>query len=129
MEDGDIINVNEYRNSVKSIEFRPPRTYRFMPPIPEWWAVIAMALPGKAYHVGAIVWQECRINRSASCKLTAHVWKKFGLHRHTIRGGIKALEEAGLVLVKKNGRQSPLITIVNDELKVARCRAQRKNLV
>jgi hypothetical protein len=126
MEDKEIIEVAEYRNSGKSIELKPPRTHRFMPPIPEWWAAIAMALPGKAYHVGAIIWQECRIHGSPSCKLTRHVWQKFGLHRHTVRGGLKVLEEAGLIVLDKSGKRSPLITIVNDELKVARVRAQRK---
>ena len=120
MEDEDIIDVADYRNSGKSIELRPKRSCRFMPPIPEWWAIIAMALRGKAYHVGSIVWQECRINRSASCKLTRHVWEKFGLHRHTIRGGLKALEEAGLIVLEKGGKRSPLITIVNDQSRVAR---------
>jgi hypothetical protein len=126
MENREIIDITEYRNSGKSIELRPPRTRRFMPPIPEWWAAIAMALPGKAYHVGSIVWQECRIHGSPSCKLTRHVWEKFGLHRHTIRGGLKILEEAGLIVLEKSGKRSPLITIVNDESKVARLRAGGK---
>src|SRR5215469_15151140 len=98
MQNEDLINVADYRNSAKSIEPTPSRTARFIPPIPEWWAVIAMTLPGKAYHVGAIIWQECRINRSPSCKLTRHVWEKFGLHRHTIRGGLKTLDKAGLIV-------------------------------
>ena len=120
MEDEDVIDVAEYRSSGKSIELRPKRRGRFIPPIPEWWAIIAMALPGKAYHVGAIIWQECRINGNPSCKLTRHVWEKFGLHRHTIRGGLKALEEAGLIVLEKGGKRSPLITIVNDQSRVAR---------
>jgi DNA-binding transcriptional ArsR family regulator len=115
VEDEDIIDVADYRNSGKSIELRPKRRGRFIPPIPEWWAAIAMALPGKAYHVGSIVWQECRLNGSAPCKLTRHVWEKFGLHRHTVRGGLKVLKEAGLIELEKSGKRSPLITIVNDE--------------
>jgi hypothetical protein len=128
MEDEDIVDVAAYRNSAKSIAVKQSRNYRFMPPIPEWWAMIAMALPGKAYHVGAIVWQECRITRSASCKLTAHVWEKFGLHRHTIRGGLTVLQEAGLIILQKRCKRSPLITIVNDESKVARFREGRKTV-
>jgi DNA-binding transcriptional ArsR family regulator len=126
MEDREIIDVAEYQNLVRSIGVKSPRTRRFMPPIPEWWAAVAMALPGKAYHVGAIVWQECRINRSPSCKLTRHVWEKFGLHRHTVRGGLKVLKEAGLIILQKNGKRSPLITIVNDEFKLARVQARAK---
>jgi hypothetical protein len=125
MKDREIIDVADFRNPVKSIEFKLSRTRRFMPPIPEWWAMIAMALPGKAYHVGAIVWQECRINRSPSCKLTRRVWEKFGLHRHTIRGGLEVLNDAGLIFLEKSGKRSPLITIVNDESRVARVWAKR----
>src|SRR6266516_3141330 len=102
MEDEDIVDVAEYRNSGKSIELKPSGTRRFMPPIPEWWAAVAMALPGKAYHVGSIVWQVCRIKRSASCKLTRHVWEKFGLHRHTVHAGLKVLNEAGLIILEKS---------------------------
>jgi len=120
VEDGDIIDVADFRNSAKSIELRPKRRGRFIPPIPEWWAIIAMALPGKAYHVGAIIWQEWEINGKRSCKLTRHVWEKFGLHRHTVRGGLKVLKETGLISLQKSGKRSPLITIVNDESSVAR---------
>jgi DNA-binding transcriptional ArsR family regulator len=118
MDDKEILDIAEYRNSGKPIQLRPRKTHRFMPPIREWWAATAMALPGKAYHVGAIVWQECRINRSPSCKLTRRVWEKFGLHRHTVRGGLRALEKAGLIRVHQSGKRSPEITIVNDEFKV-----------
>jgi DNA-binding transcriptional ArsR family regulator len=126
MEDREVIEVAEYLNSGELIRLKPQRSRRFMPPIPEWWAVIAMALPGKAYHVGSIVWQECRINRSASCKLTRRVWEKFGIHRHTVSGGLRVLNEAGLIILEKSGKRSPLITIVNDESKVTRVAAQRK---
>jgi hypothetical protein len=99
-----------------------------MPPIPEWWAAAAMALPGKAYHVGSIVWQECRMNRSASCRLTQRVWEKFSIHRHTVSGGLRLLAEAGLIILEKSGKRSPLITIVNDESKVSRVAAKRNKL-
>jgi hypothetical protein len=124
------MDIAEYRNPVKSFELKPSRTRRFMPPVPEWWAIIAMALPGKAYHVGSIVWQECRIHASPSCKLTRHVWQKFGLHRHTIRGGLKQLNQAGLIVLEKSGKQSPLITIMNDESKIiTRVRASSKKRI
>ena len=129
MEAEDIVDVGDYRNSGKSIELRPKRRGRFIPPIPEWWAIIAMALPGKVFHVGAIIWQECRINGHPSCKLTRHVWGKFGLHRHTVRGGLEVLKEAGLIILQKSGKRSPLITIVNDESKVARVRAGLKKRI
>jgi DNA-binding transcriptional ArsR family regulator len=126
MKKREIVEIAEYRNPVKPIEVKPSRTPPFIPPIPEWWAAIAMPLPGKAYHVGSIIWQQWRINRSASCKLTRHVWEKFGLHRHTVRGGLKALNEAGLIILEKSGKRSPLITIVNDESHVTGIRAGRK---
>jgi len=125
VEDEDIIDVADYRNSGKSIQLRPKRRGRFIPSIPEWWAAAAMALPGKAYHVGSIVWQECRIHGSPSCKLARHVWEKFGLHRHTVRGGLRMLNEAGLIVLEKSGKRSPLITIVNDESRVARVGRKR----
>src|SRR5262249_8390095 len=70
-------------------------------PIPLWWLQRAAQLPGKALHVGIILWYRTGVTRAASVVLTRARLREFGIHHDTGRRALYALQQAGLVCVEQ----------------------------
>jgi hypothetical protein len=84
-------------------------------PIPLSWIIRAFSLPGKAWHVGTVLWFWAGITRSKTVALTRKRLHHFGLHPETARQRLMDLERLGLVRVERRGKQSPIVTILDGE--------------
>jgi len=80
--------------------------------IPLSWICPASRLPGKALHVGVVLWHLAGVSRSLTVKLTRSRLRRFGIYHETGRRGLLALENAGLVQVDRRGKKSPCVTLV-----------------
>ena len=83
-------------------------------PIPISWVTRAMQLPGKAWHVGTVLWLWAGITRSTTVVLTRTRLRQCGMHPETARQRLIHLEQAGLVRVERQGKRSPRVTLVVD---------------
>ena len=80
--------------------------------IPLPWIQQASRLPGKSLHVGIVLWYLSGVSKSLTVKLTRSWLRRFGLHPETGRRGLQTLEIANLVVVLRNGRKNPIVTLV-----------------
>jgi hypothetical protein len=69
-------------------------------------------LPGKALAVGLVLWRLAKVRRSSTVPLTQAAVAQHGLSRWEKYDALRALEAAGLVVVQRRGRRSPLVTEV-----------------
>ncbi len=81
-------------------------------PIPLSWVTRAMQLPGKAWHVGTVLWLWAGITSSNTVVLTRTRLRQCGVHPETARQRLLDLEQAGLVRVERQGKRSPTVTIL-----------------
>jgi hypothetical protein len=93
----------------------PPRHKRrewfLKGPIPGNWLGRASALPGKSLHVALAVWHEAGLKKCREVKLTRTVLAKFDVLPDSGRRGLKWLEGAGLVVVRRHSGRCPVVTI------------------
>ena len=75
------------------------------------WLTRAARLPGKALHVGLLLWFRVGCERSNVVRLTRGHADFFALDRHTVYRGLAALERAGLVNVDRRRGRCPVVTV------------------
>jgi hypothetical protein len=92
---------------------RERRAGNFIAYIPLVWFQQACALPGKAAVLGAALWYHYRRNGPKPFRLTNAGLKGFGITRQAKYRALDALEAAGLISVRRPGKKSPEITILN----------------
>ena len=80
--------------------------------IPLSWICQATGLPGKASAVGLVLWYLSGVSKSKTVKLTRLLLSRFGLLPETGRRGLRTLERAKLVYVKRSGNKSPQVTLL-----------------
>ena len=81
-------------------------------PIPGGWLHRAAELPGRALHVALAVWYLAGLEKSQRVKVTWGVFDRFGVSPDAGRRGLAALEQDGLVLVKRSPGRCPVVTIL-----------------
>lgn len=91
---------------------KPAKVYFLRGPIPLPWLKRAALQPGKAYTLGTILWWFKGMNPAKPIKVTTKSLKYFSLSEDAYRDGLKRLEEAGLVSVKRKNGQRALIEII-----------------
>src|SRR5262245_51600019 len=112
------IDLESLRLNGSPLTSRPPpkahvQEQRFVKgPIPLSWLQQAIALPGKALHVGCIVWYLSGLNRSHPVIFSPAVAAQFGLSRGAARRGLLCLEKAELVSVQRQSPKSPRVTLL-----------------
>src|SRR5262245_51625875 len=85
-------------------------------PIPWWWLERAMRLPGRATHVGLVVWLCSGMRRAATIRLSiTPMFSALGISRYAAYRGLNALERAQLVHVRRHGGHPPIVTLVLDQ--------------
>ncbi len=73
----------------------------------------AMADRGTAFKLAIALWFQVGLNRQArTVSLPSKVLGEFGVARHSLYRGLKALEKAGLVSVQRANGRKPLITLL-----------------
>ena len=85
---------------------------RFIRTMPLAWVQQAAQLPGKALHVGIVLWYWAGITGSLTVALTRPRLKQFGLNHETGRRGLLALEHANLIRIERQERKSPRVTLL-----------------
>jgi hypothetical protein len=92
--------------SVKKRVINHPTRYLRTIPVP--WLEKAIALPGKALHVGLVIWYYWGL-RSEDVSLSQIKLAQFSLNRETARRGLATLEAAGLVTVIRHPGRAPRV--------------------
>jgi len=70
-------------------------------PISWDWLLSAMKLPGKAVHVGLMLWLEVGLQKSMTIHFCLSRAVRQGIPINTARRAVHALERAGLIVVKR----------------------------
>ncbi len=79
-----------------------------------WFAAVAR-LPGKALHVGVLLWHLRNLTNSTTVRWRPSKAREFGLSRHATYRGLEAIEAAGLATVKRHVGRCAVVTIVDVE--------------
>jgi len=94
---------------------RPPRHGRgekfLKGPVPWDWLCMAANLPGKALHVGNVLWFIAGIKNARTIALSCKIMGDMGIKRNAGYRGLTALEEVGLISVTRHRGRCPVITI------------------
>jgi hypothetical protein len=86
-------------------------TNRYVASIPLQWIQTATRLPGKSLHVAVVIWYHWRCGKRAEVALTRAKLEAFGVNRKRTRESLDRLESAGLISVRRQGRQAPRILV------------------
>ncbi len=97
--------------SVKAARNKQRSTLFVRGPLPMTWLSQAAQLPGKALHVGLLLWFRVGCERSNVVRLTRRHGDLFVLDRHAAYRGLGALERAGLVSVERCRGRCPVVTV------------------
>ena len=81
-------------------------------PISLPWITRASQLPGKALHVGIMLWYLAGVNQSKEVMVSNTRLSGWGISRHQKARALSALERAGLVKVKRGTGKNPRVLIV-----------------
>jgi hypothetical protein len=102
--------------SVSASTKRPPRHRHgeafLKGPVPWLWIEKAAQLPGKALHVGILLWQSagCRKSRSVHFCLARAV--SLGMHLNSARRALRRLAKAGLIEIHHRPGQGLEVTLL-----------------
>ena len=91
-----------------------PGTY-IRGPIPLEWLKAAAALPGKSLHIGLALWLLAEIEKSRTIALSNLQASYFSVDRNAKYRALDWLEKAGLIKVKRNPGQSPIVTLIENQ--------------
>ncbi len=82
-------------------------------PVPLYWIAKAACCSGRALDVAIILWYRAGLEDCWTVKIPRWVADKFGLSTDAKSRGLRALETAGLVSVKRQTGCSPVVTILD----------------
>ena len=86
-----------------------------MGPIPLVWLIKAAQLPGKVLHVALILWYLTELENSKEVHMSSKTVNDFGVNRQVGYRALKALENAGLISVRRYKGRSPRVTILEGQ--------------
>lgn len=81
-------------------------------PIPLAWLTTAGRLPGQALHVGIGLWFRAGLRKSATVALSQATLREFGVTRWSAYRGLRELERAGLVNVRRSRGRLARVTLL-----------------
>ena len=81
-------------------------------PIPLPWLCAASKLPGRALHVGLVLWYLAGVCNSKEVKLTTKKLKAWGISHDQKTRALSILERASLVKVKRGNGRNPRVLIM-----------------
>jgi len=83
-------------------------------PIPWRWLCASTQLPGKAAIVGLGLWHLVGMRGNYTVSLSNQLLKQLGVDRSAKTRGLKRLEEAGLVIIHRQDKKNPVVTVLKD---------------
>src|SRR5262249_35861087 len=104
-------NLQKLRLKTPSLPAPPIRGQFLRGPIPLAWLTAAARLPGKAplAVAPAVRFEAGRRGNSQTVKLTNPLVAKLGVSRKSKYSALNALEQAGLVAVRRESRKAPVV--------------------
>lgn len=94
----------------------PPRTvargHFLKGPVPWTWLEQAGRLPGRAMHVGIVLWHLAGMRRSLTVTFSLERAKGLGVSRGAARRGLAALQRARLVSIQHAPGQAARVTLL-----------------
>jgi hypothetical protein len=115
----DIENFRLPNNYIRTCPKAPkkPRKPRFTGnflkgPIPIAWLMKASALPGKAFHIGIVLWYVCGLRKDKTIILANGLLEQFHISRQAKYRCLKALDGAGLITFEGRKDRNPRVTIL-----------------
>jgi len=120
-----VVDLEQFRLKGKATSFEilnpsrrvPQQRGRFLKgPVPLGWLREAGKLPGKTLHVGMELWFQVGLHRSHEVRFSYTSGSEFGVTRHSAYRALRALEQAGLIIVNRHRGRSPIVRIVKGEL-------------
>ena len=90
-----------------------PGKFFFKGPVPMDWIARLVSLPGKASHLGWLIWFMSGLKKHKTFRLEPKWYGLFGLNRKAVYSGLKALEEAKLITVKRKPDAAPEVAILD----------------
>src|SRR5438094_3827769 len=83
-------------------------------PIPMAWLALAARLPGRALHMGLVLWYWAGITkRRVVAPSLSRAEHEFGVSRTALARGLSALEGADLVKVYRHPGRKPVVTLLD----------------
>jgi DNA-binding transcriptional ArsR family regulator len=123
----DTVTIDNFRATSSSYNFKrvnPQGLYintkgnsdkRFIKgPIPLKWILAASELPGKSLEISMALWFLKGVTRKNTVKLSGKLIRSFGVSRSTLYRGLAAMENAGLISIRRQIGRSPMVTILNN---------------
>ncbi len=80
-------------------------------PIPLDWLQCAGQLSGKALHVGIVLQFLSGVQRSSKVRFSYSLAEEFGVKRHSAYRALKALEERGLIKIRRGIGKNPIVRL------------------
>ena len=80
-------------------------------PIPLDWLQGAGQLPGKALHVGIVLQFLSGVKRSSEVQFSYSLAEEFGVKRHSAYRALKALEQRGLIKIRRGIGKNPIVRL------------------
>jgi hypothetical protein len=84
-------------------------------PVPLTWLARAARLPGKALHIGIVLWFLAGLKNTRSVSLPSTARQLFWIDRSAKRRALGWLEQAGLIIVERHPGRNPLVTLLDVE--------------
>ena len=81
-------------------------------PLPLAWINHAGKLPGKALHVGVVLWYLAGLNKAMTVRLGSKALAGLGVSRDAKYDALRRLKDAGLVSVDQKPGQVPVVTLL-----------------
>lgn len=121
---GSDFNLEDYRwegpfdskgrfSEVARKKTRQPGKFFLRGPVPLDWIACMAPLPGKASQLGWLLWFLVGLKRSKTFRLEPNWYGRFGMHRKAVHRGLRALESAQLISVKRKPGAAPEVTVLD----------------
>jgi hypothetical protein len=98
-------------NGHKAVRRRPREEF-ILGPLPVGWVGRAACLPGLALATAMAIWFRRGIEKADTFSLYPSALQRFGVSRWGAYRALRALENAGLVVVARKRGRAPLVTII-----------------
>jgi len=99
--------------SVRSVPRHQPGERFLRGPVPWAWLEAAARQPGKALHVGLVLWQLVGMKRSSCVTLNLSRLGTLGVSRYAASRGLKALRAACLVKFEERTGRAARVTVLD----------------
>ena len=100
-------------STAKVVQFRPKLLDWYIRSKPLVWSQKAVKRSFTASVVGEVLWLHAGLRKSVTFKLQPKLFRGFGLSRYVVSRGLRWLEEAELIEVRRESGKAPMVSILD----------------